>query len=314
MSTIHTNVERAVTRLRAGALVAMPTETVYGLAADARNDEAVRRVFACKGRPNTNPLIVHVGEAAWVDDWAHAIDERARVLMAHFWPGPLTLVLPARDHVSRVVTAGQDTVALRQPAHPMALALLRAFGGALVAPSANRFMALSPTMADHVAHQFADDDLDILDGGPCTVGLESTIVSVFLGEPVHLLRPGMITRTELEVVLGEAVDVDRVGAVRVPGQHHRHYAPRTPCHRFDVDLSEELRSNVNVGWLFCGRPNEVRGPSRDLGSDPACYARDLYAALYDLDHAELAAIYVQVPPEEERWRAVRDRVFRATSP
>ncbi|MDP3366771.1 MAG: L-threonylcarbamoyladenylate synthase, partial [Pseudomonas sp.] len=204
----------------------MPTETVYGLAADARQDAAIQQVFALKGRPSSNPLIVHLQRAEQVVEWAAEVSPAAQRLMHACWPGPLTLVLPAREEVSRSVTAGQDSVALRVPAHPKAQALLAAFGGGLVAPSANRYMSISPTSAAHVAQQFADSDLWILDGGACPVGLESSIVSLLPGDSPRLLRRGMLGQLQLEAVLGEPLE-GKDGGVRVPGQHHRHYAPST---------------------------------------------------------------------------------------
>ncbi|MFU8815670.1 MAG: L-threonylcarbamoyladenylate synthase, partial [Pseudomonadales bacterium] len=202
MPTITDDPEAAAARLRAGGLVAVPTETVYGLAADARNPSAIAAVYALKGRPVSNPLIVHVADADWLPDWAVEVPEAARDLIAAFWPGPLTLVLTARADVPGIVTADQDTVALRQPDHPLCLTLLRLFGRAVVAPSANRYMSISPTTAEHVARQFPDSDLLILDGGPCRVGVESTIVSLLTDEPPpphqprllrpRLLRPGLL--------------------------------------------------------------------------------------------------------------------------
>ena len=186
----------------AGELLALPTETVYGLAANARDDQAVAKVFALKGRPASNPLIIHLASAEQAQDWAREIPAAARQLMDAFWPGPLTLVLPAHAHVSRTITAGQDSVALRVPAHPLALDVLRRFGGGLVAPSANRYMSISPTCAEHVAQQFADSDLLILDGGASAVGLESTIVSLLENDPPRLLREGMLSAAQIEAVLG----------------------------------------------------------------------------------------------------------------
>jgi L-threonylcarbamoyladenylate synthase len=311
MPTITRDPEAAAARLRAGGLVAIPTETVYGLAADARNPEAIARVYALKGRPASNPLIVHVADAAWLPDWAVEVPPAARDLIAAFWPGPLTLVLTARADVPRTVTADQDTVALRQPDHPLCLTLLRMLGRALVAPSANRYMSLSPTTAEHVALQFADSDLLILDGGPCRVGMESTIVSLLPDEPPRLLRPGMIDRPAIERVLGTALATDAHGAVRVPGQHERHYAPGTPAWRFD-SADASARANPRFGWLLCGSALAVAGNALDLGHEPDEYARRFYAALYRLDHADLDGILVEMPPDEERWRAIRDRISRAT--
>jgi L-threonylcarbamoyladenylate synthase len=311
--TITQDTAAAAARLRAGELVAIPTETVYGLAADARNPQAIAKVYALKGRPTSNPLIVHVADAAWLEDWVVELPTTARTLIEAFWPGPLTLVLTARADVPRGVTADQDTIAVRQPDHPLCLELLRCFGGAVVAPSANRYLSLSPTTAEHVARQFPASDLLILDGGPCRVGVESTIVSLLPDEPPRLLRPGMIGRRRLEEVLGLELASGADAAVRVPGQHERHYAPATPAWRFET-ADARLAGNPRLGWLLCGHPVAVAGTVLDLGRAPEDYARRLYAALYRLDHAGLDGILVQMPPDTEDWQAVRDRIGRATHP
>jgi L-threonylcarbamoyladenylate synthase len=313
MPTITADPELAAERLRAGGLVAIPTETVYGLAADARNSAAIAEVYALKGRPASNPLIVHVADAAWLPDWAVEVPQMALDLVAAFWPGPLTLVLTARADAPRIVTADQDTVALRQPDHPLCLALLRRLGRAVVAPSANRYMSISPTTAEHVARQFPDSDLLILDGGPCRVGVESTIVSVLPDEPPRLLRPGMIDRSVIEQVLGSELTTEAHSAVRVPGQHERHYAPGTPAWRFTA-ADAAARRNPRLGWLLCGTAQEAAGTVLDLGRDPDTYARRFYAALYRLDHDALDGILIELPPDDERWRAIRDRITRATRP
>jgi L-threonylcarbamoyladenylate synthase len=311
MPTITRDIDKAVARLQAGGLVAIPTETVYGLAADARNAAAVAQVFATKGRPASNPLIVHLAESAWANEWAAEISEPAARLMAAFWPGPLTLVVTARADVPAAVTAGQDSVALRIPDHPVGRELLRRFGRAVVAPSANRFMSVSPTTAEHVKRQFPGVDLLVLDGGACTVGVESTIVSLLPDDPPRLLRPGMIGRDAIEAVLGCALASGDHGHVRAPGQHERHYAPARPAWRF-AEADEQYRSNPRIGWLLCGRALDVAGPLIDLGDDPVEYARRLYAALYRLDHADVDAICIQITPLDDAWHAVHDRLRRAT--
>lgn len=319
MPSLTHDVGLAAARLRAGGLVAIPTETVYGLAADARNPEAIEAVYALKGRPASNPLIVHVGQADWLAEWAAAVPSEARDLVSAFWPGPLTLVLAAHVDVPRTLTAGQDTVALRQPDHPLTLELLAELGRAVVAPSANRFMSVSPTEPEHVARQFPDSDLMILDGGPCRVGVESTIVSLLPEEPPRLLRPGMISAESIERVLQRKLlqtgtDTD----IRVPGQHDRHYAPGAPAWRFgtagDVARDARVRADRRLGWLLCGSALPVAGPMLDLGSDPNAYARRFYAALYRLDHADLDGILIEMPPQRSEWLALRDRVIRATRP
>jgi L-threonylcarbamoyladenylate synthase len=310
MPIITCDIERCAEQLRAGNLVGMPTETVYGLAADAANVAAVAKVFALKGRPSSNPLIVHLESAAQVSQWAAEVTPAARRLMDAFWPGPLTLVLPVRDEVARCVTAGQDSVALRVPAHPSAQALLAAFGGGLVAPSANRYMSISPTSAEHVAQQFADSDLHILDGGSCQVGLESSIVSLLPGDRPRLLRRGMLGQAQLEALLGEPLE-GKAGSVRAPGQHHRHYAPSTTTLAF-VQAPAEALASPRCGWLWCGGAQPSQGPALDLGDEPQAYAARLYAALYQLDALGLERLYIQLPPQQAAWAAVHDRLSRAS--
>jgi len=217
--------DQAVRVLRQGGLVAFPTETVYGLGADAGNELAVRRIFAAKGRPSTHPLIVHLAAADAMDAWAREVPSPARRLAEAFWPGPLTLVLPRSDLASDAVTGGQPTVALRVPAHPVALELLARFGGGIAAPSANRFGGVSPTTADHVRADLGSDVDLVLDGGPCTVGVESTIVDLS-SETLSILRPGGVPQEEIERVLGLSVPVRAEGGPRMPGTLPSHYAPR----------------------------------------------------------------------------------------
>ncbi|MEX6504334.1 L-threonylcarbamoyladenylate synthase [Pseudomonas zhanjiangensis] len=312
MPQLTSDLDLACARLRAGHLLALPTETVYGLAADARNAEAVARVFALKGRPSSNPLIVHLANADQAEDWATAIGPAARRLMARFWPGPLTLVLPARDQVPRSITAGQDSVALRVPAHPVARQLLERFAGALVAPSANRYMSISPTSSAHVVQQFADSDLLILEGGECRVGLESTIVSLLPGEPPRLLREGMLAAGAIEQVLGEPLLRGGEGAVRAPGQHHRHYAPGTPSWRFREAPPAAL-ADPRCGWIWCGGARASAGPAIDLGEDPVDFAQGLYAALYRLDNLGLERMMIRTPPDDAAWAAIHDRLSRASA-
>ena len=313
MPTLTTDLDLACARLKAGELLALPTETVYGLAADARNEAAVAKVFALKGRPSSNPLIVHLAHASQTGDWAAEVPAAAQRLMDAFWPGPLTLVLPARADVSRAVTAGQNSVALRVPAHPLARQLLERFGSGLVAPSANRYMSISPTSPVHVMQQFADSDLLILDGGPCAVGLESTIVGLLPGEPARLLREGMLSASQIEAVLGEPLARGEAGELRVPGQHHRHYAPGTPTQRFQQVPTMALQ-DPRCAWLWCGAAQPSVGPALDLGADPERYAQGLYAALYELDNLGLDRLLIQTPPPGEAWAAVHDRLARASRP
>jgi L-threonylcarbamoyladenylate synthase len=293
--------------LRRGGLVAFPTETVYGLGADATNAAAIRRVFAAKGRPSTNPLIVHVADETIARRYAREWPIAATKLVAAFWPGPLTIVLPKHPSIVPEVTAGLDTVGLRSPDHPLTLGLLRAFDGPLAGPSANRSSHVSPTTARHVRDEFPGNEIDvILDGGPCEVGIESTVLDLASGPP-RILRPGAVTREQIEKVIGSCVEVTsqrlpaEAGRPAVsPGQHERHYAPRTPA--FRVAPSQVPRLDLTHAALV------------DLTLDPQTYARHLYARLRMLDRQDLRAIYIVLPPGAPEWAAVRDRITRATRP
>jgi len=318
----------AAERLRAGGVVAFPTETVYGLGADARNEDAVRRVFEIKRRPADHPLIVHLAEAAQADAWAAEISEPARRLMARFWPGPLTLVLPARADVPRGVTGGQDSVALRVPNHPMALALLRACGdvngGGLAAPSANRFGAVSPTEAWHVRASLGGRVDQVLDGGPCRYGLESTIVSL-LDERPRVLRPGALSISALREVLGEdgIVTGRDASSPRVPGALPAHYAPAT---RLEIHAIETLAARATallargLRIAVLRRNRSLRGkpvlpplPQFLLPARPETYARSLYARLRELDRFAFDRLLVEAPPDDEAWWAINDRLARAAA-
>jgi L-threonylcarbamoyladenylate synthase len=331
-------IAQAAARLRAGGVVAFPTETVYGLGADARNEQAVRRVFEIKGRPADHPLIVHLAQASQADAWASEISDAARRLMARCWPGPLTLVLPARDDVPRVVTGGQSSVALRVPSHPMALDLLREFGSTdgegLAAPSANRFGAVSPTEARHVRGSFGMKIDQILDGGPCRFGLESTIVS-FLGDVPRVLRPGALPLSVLREVLGpdgivfnHSTGGTQPGAEpRVPGAMASHYAPATPLEIHDmVSLAERaqelLTHGLKVAVLRRNRRLHGELPSELfdlplqhylLPARPETYARGLYARLRELDRFSFDCVLVEAPPSDEVWWAINDRLARAAA-
>lgn len=307
----------AVAALRAGDVIGLPTETVYGLAGDASNPAAVRRIFAVKGRPATHPVIVHIASMDDVPRWAAAFPARARALAERFWPGPLTLVLPRAASVPDEVTGGQDTVALRVPSHPVALAVLRAFGGGLAAPSANRYGRVSPTTAAHVRADLGDDVRIVLDGGPSDVGLESTIVSC-LDDRVTVLRPGRLSVEAIESVVG-TVTAPAASAPRVPGSLESHYAPQTPVRLIEP---QELASSVDR-FAREGRRVAVLAPGIDAGpavaawipaaSDAAAYGRDLYAHLRSLDASGADVILVAIPPTGADWMAVHDRLGRAAT-
>ena len=261
--TTPEDIAAAVDALRAGEVIGLPTETVYGLAADASNPEAVRRIFAIKGRPANHPVIVHIASAADAASWAREFPPVARALAGSFWPGPLTLVLPRAPSVPLDVTGGQDTVALRVPSHPVAQAVLTAFGGGLAAPSANRYGRVSPTTAAHVRADLGDAVRIVLDGGPSEVGLESTIVACLDGR-VTILRPGQIDADAIAAVTGPLTDASPA-APRVPGSVVSHYAPRTPVHVVAPDqLDAALASHVAAG-----RRVAVMAPVRPHGIEPA---------------------------------------------
>ncbi len=317
-SLITRDVARAAEHLRRGGLVAFPTETVYGLGADALNPQAVARIFAAKGRPADHPLIVHLPSAERLPEWALDIPEAAWLLARRFWPGPLTLILKRQDKVPDIVTGGLATVGLRVPAHPVALELLRLFGGGVAAPSANRFGRVSPTEAQHVAEELgAAVDL-ILDGGPCRVGIESTIVDLSQDEPV-ILRPGGITREQLEETLGRPVALRTGGPVRAPGQHPVHYAPRARV--VVVDSPAEARRSIEelaaAGQRLALLALELIGDlSADvkfitMSSNEEEMARELYRAFRQADALGLDAIVVVAPPASGLGLAIRDRLRRA---
>jgi len=311
-------VARAVSALHAGELVAFPTETVYGLGADARNPDAVRAIFAAKGRPADHPVIVHLAASDAMQAWARTVPEGARRLAAAFWPGPLTLILPRRADVDDIVTGGQDSVGLRVPSHPVARALLVAFGGGVAAPSANRFGRTSPTTAQHVADDLGDALALILDGGACAVGIESTIVAFVAAEPM-LLRPGAIGAAALAQVLGRAPRTADAGAPRASGTLAAHYAPMTRATlaspgalHVEILRRQERDENVAVLARAARRPADFNGAWITAPSEADAYAHDLYANLRALDAAHADEILIEAPPEEPAWHAVRDRLSRAT--
>jgi len=311
-------IARAAALLHSGELVAFPTETVYGLGADAGNADAVRRIFAAKGRPADHPVIVHLGESAAVAQWARAVPDAARRLAAAFWPGPLTLVLPRAAHVSDAVTGGQDSIGLRVPSHPVAHALLMAFGGGIAAPSANRFGRISPTTARHVADDLGAGVALILDGGACDVGIESTIVAFTDDEPV-LLRPGGIGIDALARVLGRAPRAPDGGAPRAPGTLASHYAPRTPAKLVATDaLQAEMRQLASHDERVAVLARRAAGPDGGgelwlhAPAEAAPYAHDLYANLRALDAVAADVILIEAVPAGPAWLAVRDRLARAT--
>lgn len=314
-------IERAAQFLRAGGLVAFPTETVYGLGANALDAEAVARIYAVKGRPGTSPLIVHVASIDMAQSLVANWPENANRLARRFWPGPLTLVLEKQLEnqpvIPAIVTAGLPTVGLRMPAHPIALALIRAAGVPLAAPSANRFGELSPTTADHVRRSLGNAVDFILDGGPCQVGIESTVLSLTEPKPI-LFRPGGISRTELEAIIGPVVSAQevqagalRTGAHPAPGLHPRHYSPRTTLYL--VSNGKLPAQGRGIYLQHASPPNRPDIKTIQMPTAVADYAAALYEKLHEADTANVDWIAVDLPPNAPDWEAVQDRLRRAAS-
>jgi L-threonylcarbamoyladenylate synthase len=307
------DVARAAQRIQAGDLVAFPTETVYGLGADARNEAAVRKVFAAKGRPADHPLIVHTASTEAAKAWAATWPATAQQLAAAFWPGPMTLIVKAAPSVPAVVTGGQDSVGLRVPAHPVALALLRVSQRAIAAPSANKFGHVSPTRAEHVASEFGEELQTILIGADCEVGVESTIIDCTVN-PVRILRPGRITASDVARVVGTlgSQHGTSADAPRVSGSLASHYAPRTPTHLMTPQAFLARNADRTIGTITFTVHPAFEGTHRAcIGQTPAQVEHDLYALLRELDAAPLSAIWIETPPAGEAWDAVRDRLSRA---
>lgn len=321
------DIDTAVRLLRAGKLVAIPTETVYGLAADASNAEAVRAIFVAKQRPVNHPLIVHLAGPDQLPRWAREIPDAAWRLAEAFWPGPLTLLLHKADAVPMEVTGGRATIGLRVPAHPVLLRILKTLDGGLAAPSANPYKRLSPTTADQVMAGL-DGRIDaVLDGGRCAVGLESTIVDL-TGATPRILRAGPITRRQLEAVLGTAVEFPEQHDAAVPGNVAVHYQPRTPLYLFDTATLRarlaELPADANIALAYISDDLPISAGPMSAGlmstgvlrtlrlpADKPGFARAMYDALHTLDATGASAIWLERPPAHEDWRDVHDRLSRA---
>jgi L-threonylcarbamoyladenylate synthase len=329
-SDLHPDAEtiRAAAALLAeGKLVAFPTETVYGLGADAENPDAVRAIFAAKGRPADHPLIVHVARNADLQHWAREVPLQARQLIDAFWPGPLTLILPRASHVPSVVAGGQDSIGLRCPSHPVAQALLAAFKngqGGIAGPSANRFGHVSPTTAQHVLDEFGpmgDSPLAcVLDGGQSEVGIESTIIDLsrLNTQGAVLLRPGRISAAQIAEVLGDMPAMPDRAAPRVSGSLDAHYAPNTPLALVGTEQLTEILQRLSArGRRFAlmyytqGAAHSEAAVRLPLSADPQAYAHALYATLRTLDAKSCELILVEQPPQDERWQGVNDRLRRA---
>lgn len=322
---INRQITQAIASLHSGNVVAFPTETVYGLGADISQHRAIQKIFDIKGRPSNHPLIVHFANLPELEFWAENIPTSAWMLAEHFWPGPLTLVLPKSNRIPLSVTGGQETVGLRIPRHPIALKLLGQLGSckAIAAPSANRFGFVSPTIVDHVKDTFNDEIEVILDGGPCEVGLESTIVSC-IGQDVTILRPGGISVLSIENLLQQKVSVKSQNKIRTPGSLSSHYATVTPL---EICYGSEFLFSRSVDLLQQGMRIAVIARSTHLISmlnsddkfhhnlmpnNPVVFGKNLYATLRKLDDANFDHILVEAPPDDLEWLAIADRLNRAS--
>jgi L-threonylcarbamoyladenylate synthase len=306
-------IQQAIHILKNGGLVALPTETVYGLAADATHLSALKKIFAAKGRPIDHPLIVHIGDISYLSEWAIDISSAAMQLAHAFWPGPLTLILKKASHVLPIITGGQETIGIRIPNHPLALELLKAFGGGLAAPSANRFGRISPTTALAVREELGDAVDLILDGGQCAVGVESTIVDMTGAHPV-VLRPGMISEAQIASVLDDPVRARSEKSPRVSGSHASHYAPRTPTFLMTgVELMYYFsQHSSHEKIIVLAREYVAAGIDQvTMPHDPISYAYDLYHTLRSIDKKGYDRILIEQVPETGEWEAIRDRLRRA---
>lgn len=308
---------QAAQLLKSGELVAFPTETVYGLGADATNPEAIAKIFTAKGRPADHPVIVHISDMKQLSQWAKKIPDAAIKLAKHFWPGPLTLILPAAENVPTIITGGQKTIGIRMPGHPVAQKLLLTFGGAIAAPSANRFGRISPTRAEHVAEELGDSVALILDGGSCALGLESTIIDLSSEHP-RLLRPGPLTSQEIGTILQEKISTDIKNAPRVSGSLPAHYAPQTPLMVLTlVDIKKNIEQLViHYSRIVILSQQSFNVPTTKIilelmPADPLHYGQQLYAKLRELDHQDFNLIIVEQPPKTTDWLAINDRLQRA---
>jgi len=329
------NIIQAVEHLRKGELVAFPTETVYGLGADASNEKALQKLYATKGRPGNHPVIVHLASLDQISDWCAELPEYAKLLAKSFWPGPVTLIAKKAKHVSGLITGGQDTIGVRVPAHPLALALLKTFSGAIAAPSANKYGRISATCAEHVQQEFGDEVSVIIDGGSCPIGIESTIVDV-TGTRPKILRPGLVSEKDLLDKIGSIPSGNSVEDtpysngknIRVPGSDKSHYAPQTPLllmNRSSLetlftleDLSAGSNNKVSYAVLAFDQLDNIDNIQVvkqyiQASPDVRLYARELYANLRKLDNSEADYIVIEATNDSPEWTAIADRLKRAST-
>jgi L-threonylcarbamoyladenylate synthase len=305
--------KKAITLLKQGELIGLPTETVYGLAGDAKNEIAIKKIFNAKGRPSDHPLIVHIGTFAEIDEWAQDISSAAKTLMQTFWPGPLTLILKKQPQVSMLLTGGQESIGLRMPNHPMALEVLRAFGSALAAPSANQFGHISPTRPEDVIEELDDHVALVLPGGQTDIGIESIIVDARTS-PFTILRQGAITQEMLEQALKQKVLMKADTQLRVSGNLPSHYAPYTPLIVLEKSALEKFTSTVKQKTIALTYSKIILPKSIKVIKMPqteTAYAHELYAQLRNADHQKAELIIVETPPTGGLWDAIHDRLQRA---
>ncbi len=308
-------ITQAITLLRAGEVVAIPTETVYGLAADASNEAAIKKIFELKGRPADHPVIVHIADASKLTGWAIEIPDSAYRLAKAFWPGPLTFILKKAPHITPLVTGGQDTIGLRAPSHPIAQKILQQFQGGLAAPSANRFGRVSPTTAQHVIDEFKNDIPLVVDGGPCDVGIESTIIDLSDDAP-RILRPGMLSIEKLNKILHQPIELPDRESPRVSGSLETHYAPNTKAVLVEPELLDDFLNNTQgkIAVMRCQSLHAVKpGSVVSMPDNPKAYAKALYRELRKLDDLKVDLIVIENVPQTPKWQAIADRLQRATN-
>ena len=317
MSKISQDIDAAAAILRDGGLIGLPTETVYGLAADATNDTAIKKVFQAKGRPADHPVIVHIASMDHLTYWAADISQNALRLAQQFWPGPLTLIFKRQPHVSDLITGGQETIGIRFPAHPMAKAVINALGNGVVAPSANRFGRISPTCATDVIEELGDKVDLVLEGGLCHIGIESTIIDCH-SQTIRILRHGMLNANQINMTLASPLSTNHQNVPRVSGALASHYAPLTPVQLIPSDqlnqtIVERLARQQQVAVLACQQHkmhDDVHWFA--MPQQPQQYAQCLYQKLRAADHLQVDVILVESVPQQAAWTAIQDRLYRSS--